>query len=310
MIIELYISELLYRYQCVIVPNFGAFVAETISAQINENNTFSPPKKVVTFNVVIKNNDGLLANYIASSEGISYELAIRKIETQVNNWISDIDSNKSISFPKIGTIITTGADKNWFFSPENSTNFLTSSFGFSQVVSPNITREVLKQEVEILEDKAPIIFTPERKKNNYAVLKYAAVFAILGTVGLFGYKQYYDQQVETQTLLVQKNVQEKVQQHLQQATFFIEAPSVAVELPVAEEKMSYHLIASAFRSEENAKRAMQLLTEQGYKAHILAQNKHGLFPVTYGSYRTIEEAEMQKLKLHNEGNKEAWLLIE
>lgn len=309
--IEKHISDLLYRYQCVTVPGFGAFITETVPAAIKGSAaTFIPPRKVVSFNANIVTNDGLLANHIALQNNISFEKATEKIADNVSQWVSVLEKTKTLTLANIGTILVSGSENNWVFEPNTTTNFLTSSFGLNQFVSPEIKREVYVQQVEELEEKAPIAFTPERKKNSYAFLKYAAVFAILGTIGLFGYKQYYDNQIETQTLLVQKNVQEKVQQQLQQATFFIDAPSVAVELPVAEEKLPYHIIAGAFRSEENAKKAMRLLTEQGYKAHILPQSKHGLYPVTYGSFKTVEEAELLKQKVHNEGNNDAWLLIE
>ena len=69
MIIEHHIAQLLYRYPCVTIPNFGAFLTETISAKIQESNqTFYAPKKVIFFNVNIKNNDGLLANHMVTSD--------------------------------------------------------------------------------------------------------------------------------------------------------------------------------------------------------------------------------------------------
>ena len=44
--IEPYIAQLLYRYQCVTVPGFGAFLTEIQSAQLIESsNSFFPPKK-------------------------------------------------------------------------------------------------------------------------------------------------------------------------------------------------------------------------------------------------------------------------
>ena len=36
--IEQYISQLLYRYQCVTVPGFGAFLTEFQSAQLDKTN--------------------------------------------------------------------------------------------------------------------------------------------------------------------------------------------------------------------------------------------------------------------------------
>ncbi|MEZ4853154.1 SPOR domain-containing protein [Flavobacterium sp.] len=310
MIIENYIANLLYRHNCIIVPNFGAFITETVSAKLDGNTTFTPPRKVITFNANIKNNDGLLTNYIAVAEKISFEKATQKIETQVLEWQTILADNNSISLSKIGTLVFNKSNNSLFFSPDTTTNYLTSSFGLSQFASPKILRETLKQDVAQLEEKAPILIAPKRKANNYTFLKYAAVFALLGTVGAFGYKQYYDIKVEKEMLLVQKNVQEKVQQKLQQATFFIEAPSIVVELPVSEEKLHYHIIAGAFRNDDNAKKAQQVLLNKGFNATTLPQNKHGLYPVTFGSFKTKEEAEMEKLKLHNQGHKEAWLLIE
>ena len=67
--LEIYISDLLYRYDCVTVPDFGAFLTSRVSAKIHEStHTFYPPKKVLSFNEQLQNNDGLLANYIAEVE--------------------------------------------------------------------------------------------------------------------------------------------------------------------------------------------------------------------------------------------------
>ena len=55
---DYYISQLLYRYQCVTVPGFGAFLTEIQSAQLHENShSFYPPKKLVSFNGYLKNNE-------------------------------------------------------------------------------------------------------------------------------------------------------------------------------------------------------------------------------------------------------------
>lgn len=310
MMISKYISDLLYRYQCVTIPGFGAFIAETESAKVSGSaSTFIPPRKIISFNANVKNNDGLLANHIALQEKVTYEKALEKITNQVAIWVSELNQRNSIELTNIGTIQVNGDEMNWVFEASNAVNYLTSSFGLSHYISPEITREVLKQQVEELEEKAPIIFTPERKKN-YSYLKYAAVFALFLGAGTIGSKLYYDQKIETETLLVQKQVQEKVQNSIQEATFFINTPVQPVELNVVEEKLPYHIVAGAFRSEENAKKALNLLLEQNFKAHILPENKYGLTPVVYGSYKTIEEAEIEKQKIRTDFDSEAWLLID
>ena len=311
--IEKHISDLLYRYQCVTVPGFGAFLTETVSAHVTGSaSSFFPPKKVVSFNANVKNNDGLLANHVALQEKMSYELAVIKIGDVVNEWTYLLQNRNRVVLKNIGEI-SVNNEMNWVFEPANTVNYLTDSFGLSSFVSPEITREVLKQEVEALEEKAPIIFTPERKKD-YSYLKYAAIFVVMLGAGGFGYKTYYDQQIETKTLAVQKNVQEKVQQQIQEATFVISAPVEAVELNVAtpvEEKMPYHLVAGAYRSEENANKAIAELKAAGFEnAKMLPINKHNLYPVVYGSFKNLNEAQTERKNIQKSHNAEAWLLIE
>ena len=311
--IEKHISDLLYRYQCVTVPGFGAFLTETVSAHVTGSaSSFFPPKKVVSFNANVKNNDGLLANHVALQEKMSYELAVIKIGDVVNEWTYLLQNRNRVVLKNIGEI-SVNNEMNWVFEPANTVNYLTDSFGLSSFVSPEITREVLKQEVEALEEKAPIIFTPERKKD-YSYLKYAAIFVVMLGAGGFGYKTYYDQQIETKTLAVQKNVQEKVQQQIQQATFVISAPVEAVELSVTapvEEKMPYHLVAGAYRSEENANKAIAELKAAGFEnAKMLPMNKHNLYPVVYGSFKNLNEAQTERKNIQKSHNAEAWLLIE
>jgi nucleoid DNA-binding protein len=170
--IEKHISDLLYRYQCVTVPGFGAFLTEIIPAHVTGSaSSFFPPKKVVSFNANVKNNDGLLANHVALQEKMSYELAVIKINEVVNEWSYLLQNRNRVVVKNIGEI-SVNNELNWVFEPANTVNYLTDAFGLSSFVSPEITREVLKQQVEALEERAPIIFTPQRKRN-YSYLKYA-----------------------------------------------------------------------------------------------------------------------------------------
>lgn len=308
--IEKHISDLLYRYQCVTVPGFGAFLTETVSAHVTGSaSSFFPPKKVVSFNANVKNNDGLLANHVALQEKMSYELAVIKINDIVTEWTYLLQNRNRLSLKNIGEI-SVNNEMNWVFEPANTINYLTDAFGLTSFVSPEITREKLKQEVEALEEKAPIIFTPQRKRN-YSYLKYAAVFTIMLGAGTFGYKMYYDQQVMEQTLMVEKKVQEKIQQQIQEATFVLSNPIPSVELAIVEEKMPYHLVAGAFRNETNANKAIAELKAAGFEnAKMLPLNKHKLYPVVYASFKTLNEAQTERRAIQKSHNAEAWLLID
>jgi hypothetical protein len=307
--IESYIAQLLYRYQCVTVPGFGAFLTEIQSAQLIESsNSFFPPKKMISFNAYLKNNDGLLANHIAQAEKTSYEYAISAIQYEVFNWRKALQENGLFAIKNVGDF-SLNADKNLIFTPYDQTNYLTNSFGLAPFVSPKVKRELFEQKIETLEDENVITLIPERRKTS-SYLKYAAIFVLgLGLTGAVVYP-IYQQQIANETILVEQSVQIKVQNKIQEATFFIENPIPAVTLTVKEVKMSYHVVAGAFREEKNAEKIFHQLSDQGYKARRIPQNKYGLFPVLYGSYTTFPEAESAKQEIQKTGNPDAWILVE
>ena len=311
--IELYIAQLLYRYQCVTVPGFGAFLTEIQSAQLIESShSFFPPKKTISFNAHLKNNDGLLANHIAQAEKTSYEYAISAIQYEVFNWKKALQENGMFSIKNVGNF-SLNADKNLIFTPYDQTNYLTNSFGLSAFVSPVVKRELFEQKIEALEEEKEVIaFEPEIRTSK-PYLKYAAIFVLgLGLTGAIGYP-VYQQQIANETMLVEQAVQKQVQNKIQEATFFIETPIPAVTLSIKEvkaEKMSYHIMAGAFRDEKNAQKKFEELSRQGYKARRIPQNKHGLFPVLYGSYATFAEAEKASQEIQKTVNPDAWVLVE
>jgi hypothetical protein len=309
--IQPYIAQLLYRYQCVTVPGFGAFLTEIQSAQLNESsNSFFPPKKMISFNANIKNNDGLLANHIAQSEKTSYNYAVSAIQYEVLNWKKALEENGMYSIKNVGDLCL-NADNGVIFTPYDQTNYLSSSFGLNSFVSPLVKREIFEQKLEALEEKEPIVLeTEERKSRPY--LRYAAIFVLgLGLTGSIGYPLYQNQ-IAAETLLVESAVQKQVENKIQQATFFIESPIPAVTLSVTtkEEKLPYHIMAGAFRDEKNAEKIFENLNKLGFKARRIGVNKHGLFPVLYGSYKTFAEAEKAKNEIQKTHNPEAWILIE
>ncbi|HEX8563917.1 MAG TPA: SPOR domain-containing protein [Flavobacterium sp.] len=305
---DLYISQLLYRYQCVTVPGFGAFLTEIQPAQLHEDsNTFYPPKKLVSFNSYLKNNDGLLANHVAQSEKISYEKAVEAIQEEVGIWKNEIYSEGRFTLKNIGEL-SLNHERNLVFMPAEHANYLTDAFGLGSFVSPLVRREQLKLEAEAVEEKAPIQFTPERRKgNNY--LKYAAVFVLaLSATGSIAYKWNQDQIAE-KTILVESAVQQKVQSKIQEATFFIENPLPAVTLNVKGKSYPYHIVAGAFRNEVNAQKACEDLIKSGYHARRIERNKHGLYPVLFGSYSTYAEAQKAMSEIRRTTESEAWLLV-
>jgi len=307
--IEQYISQLLYRHQCVTVPGFGAFLTEIQSAHLHENtHSFYPPKKLISFNPHLKNNDGLLANHIATAEKTTYENAVASIESEVVIWKSILQVNERFTLKNVGELYL-NSEKNMVFTPSENINYLKESFGLNSFVSPAVKRETYKLEAEIIEEKAPIIFTPEARAKSRPYLKYAAIFVLaLTATGSIGYK-LHENHVAEQTLIVESAVEKQVQNKIQEATFLISTPIPSVTLTVKEEKLAYHIVAGVFSNEENAQKAYLDLVNSGFKARRIAPNRHGNFPVLYGSYATYAEAQQAKTEIRKSTNPDAWLMV-
>lgn len=315
--LEKYIAQLLYRYECVTVPEFGSFLTEVRSARLQPNTyTFYPPKKVISFNSLLRKNDGLLIHHISQSAKIPYNEAVSLVHQEVSLWKKVLESNQILELKNIGEI-RLNAENNLVFTALENTNYLPDSFGLSAVVSPvirrNYTQEVTSEEInkpEITVEEAPKVIPITKVKSRTSYIKYGVAAAVILGAGLFFVNDYYQYKVAQETLLVEHAVQQEIESKIQEATFVIENQNITpVTLTVKEEKLHYHIVAGAFREEANAEKAFVELSKQGFKSRRLEKNKYGLYPVLYGSYKTYEEA-LQNLREIRKANTDAWLLVQ
>ncbi len=303
-----YISDLLYRYECVIVPGFGGFVTNNKSAIISSHsNTFYPPHKLITYNSHLKNNDGLLANYIASVDKMPFEHAMNFIKFEVNQWKEEL-KDADLFLEKIGKL---SLDKNnaIIFEPQTDVNYLTTAYGLSTLVSPQIKREVYIKQVEELEEKVPILVSEQAKETpNY--LKYAAIFLLGLSVLGFGGNEIYKDYKNKQQIVADQKQKKQLDTKIQQATFIVSEALPSVSLNVSLDKKPYHVIAGAFRYPENAVRKVNQLIEKGYKARILGVNQWGLTQVSFDSYDSRENAINNLYRLKKTESEDVWLLVQ
>ncbi len=312
--LETFISDLLYRYECVIVPDFGAFLTERQSATVNETtNSFYPPRKVIAFNEQIQNNDGLLARYIADVEKIPFEVAVKKIKKRVKILKSYLTQGETITFNNIGEIIFNSEGK-IVFEPSYNLNYLTDAFGLSQFESEVVTREVYKETVEAIEETAPITITPEKRAStgsatNRGYLKYAAVALIALTLGGVMASKYYVGQIEAHNMLAQEEAKQQLDNKIQEATFSLN-PLPAITLNVTKQTGNYHIVAGAFRIEENCDKKVAQLKAEGFSARKIGANRYGLHQVAYASYEGRLDALKALRTIKKTHNKDAWLLVQ
>ncbi|MGW9684655.1 HU domain-containing protein [Flagellimonas sp. 2504JD1-5] len=311
--IEPYIEKLLYDYNCVVVPGFGAFLAHGKSAAIDlASNTLIPPSKTISFNAQLSKNDGLLVSYIAKEKHLGYEELLQEVEDVGENWKKRLEQGENIDLFGIGKLSMTREHKIQF-QPENKINYLTSSFGLSAFAATPIQREVLKEEVEELEEKIPFIITPEKRRESSfrPWLKYAAVILLAVSLGSTSYRAY--DELQQKQVTVQQDAQEEVSRLIQEATFFESAPLElpALNINISKKKLGkHHVIAGAFRIEQNADKKVALLKEKGYNAFYLGVNKFGLHQVAYDSFENPKEALAFLRKVKRTESPDAWMLSE
>ncbi|MEX0274012.1 MAG: SPOR domain-containing protein [Flavobacteriaceae bacterium] len=326
MALEHFISELLYRYNCVIVPQFGAFLTQSHPAQINkDNNTLYPPSKSISFNAQLRTNDGLLTKYMAEAEKMDYDAMLVRITETVKGWMAQLEKGETLILEAIGEFQQT-QEGQLLFEPYEKVNYLTSSFGLTPHVAVPVARETYKEEVDVLEERIPITFTPEKRQTPGVrpFLKYAAIFLLAVSTAMTGYRMYLQNGVSEQAVM--EAAQEKVNNHIQKATFFdaapLELPPITLDVNAEDPKNGpendakerqisqkhHHIIAGAFRQKTNAEKKIGQLQRQGFDGIYLGTNARGLHMVAYAGYNDSKKALADLAKIRRNHSKDAWLL--
>ncbi len=304
-----YINDLLYRYECVIIPGFGAFLTQNHSAKIDvATHTFYPPGKTLLFNRQLQTNDGILANYLASVDGTSYELALQKIRNFTGKLSLELSEGKTVKLDHVGEFFLNEEQKVQF-TPSEKENFNTASFGLSSFVSPSIERVIaIEKEVEI--EKETVALYEEKKKTAYPFLKYAAIGLIALMVGGIGGLKMHEVNVEKHNFAEKQKADALLESQIQEATFVIENPLPALNITLSKQTGRYHIVAGAFRIEENAQKKMTQLAQKGFSAQLIGVNRYGLHQVVYNSYESRLEALQMLRTIKRTENKDAWLLVQ
>ncbi len=153
-----YLPDLITHFECVIIPEFGGFISEKTGASINSIGNLQAPKKNILFNQLLNHNDGLLANYIAQKENISYNEALDLIKSEVEEMLDQLEKNQVLKINKIGEFRL--LNEHIIFKADDDENYLIDSFGLSSLGSEeqeekskientkNVEAEVVETEIE------------------------------------------------------------------------------------------------------------------------------------------------------------------
>ncbi|MCH5216883.1 MAG: hypothetical protein J1F10_08055 [Muribaculaceae bacterium] len=114
-----HIEYLLHFHDCVIVPEWGAFIIQREKATFCvDNQLIKAPYTSLSFNSEINHNDGLLAMSIAKKDGISFDSANKLLQSEVDTLKVLFDGQQELHFGEIGTFKNENSRK--IFCPDNS----------------------------------------------------------------------------------------------------------------------------------------------------------------------------------------------
>ncbi|MFN3782654.1 MAG: hypothetical protein ACK4R6_01950 [Spirosomataceae bacterium] len=135
--ISVYIKALMFEHDYVSVPNLGAFILNYQSAQLSDGK-FEPPTRQVSFNELLRQDDGLLTTHLSSQLGVSFQDAKKHIEDYVHQIKTSLYNKEEIDLVGIGKLYLS-SEGSICFKPGSGINYCGDSFGFESIYTSRIS---------------------------------------------------------------------------------------------------------------------------------------------------------------------------
>lgn len=170
------IAELLFKHDCVIVPNFGGFVARNYNSNFSKgSNLLYPQSKHILFNKNLIHNDGLLISALMQKNNMPLIDATKQIEDYKDYVQSLLSVKKRFELDNIG-LLYIDAENSLRFEAKTDVNFLLESFGFEPIIANELVIEPEKPiNIKQFEDRKIVVETIVPKKRSYAKIATLAI---------------------------------------------------------------------------------------------------------------------------------------
>lgn len=335
--LQRHVKQLLMNHDCVLVPAFGGFVANSSSASIDPStHVFLPPRKEISFNVHLTRNDGLLADHVGLVESCSYAAAMERIEDAVKTWKDAIEKGDKVELEEIGTLFK---DHNGqiLFKPDLAQGFLPGAFGLTSFQSPPIKREAKQQKIEKqIQEPIEKLVKKVAEKSKGKVIPFrryvsAAAASILLALMIWGvtkvelhnelpfhyselnpFKAIADVAYVPRgevTTSIKAAAPEKEDADSWLETVYRQKEEEVVKKEKPQKAHRFFVIGGCFAEYENAERLVKKLKRKGFDAQLMGKNKRNLHRVAYGGYASRREAKRELLKIKKEQIQSAWLFV-
>ena len=172
------IEKLLLNNECVIIHSFGGFIKNDKSATIVADN-ITPPMVEVSFNSMLRHDDGLLCSLIADENNISYKAAMQVVNKHLENLRSGLLQENRVIFGNIGEFIRTNDTIE--FIPFVA-DYLPENYG-QGVINAKFRKKTqnIGNGIVVNDDVITIKISDLRQR----IVRYAAMVALIGSVSIF-----------------------------------------------------------------------------------------------------------------------------
>lgn len=153
------LSELLLDHECVIVPEFGAFITKETPAMLDYiNGRLTPPSKEAAFNGQLVADDGLFIAYLAERMGVTTTVAARMVHDFAMQGLAVLEASGALRLDGMG-VLTRVSDRNYIIQFDDDTNLLGDAFGLTTLKTNPVYRK------ETYHKLATKIATDQKAKN-------------------------------------------------------------------------------------------------------------------------------------------------
>ncbi len=300
--ISKYIRDLLYLHDCVIIPDFGGFVANYKSAQIDSScNVMYPPSKDIGFNCNLYRNDGLLIKYLADAENLEYAEAEKSVNFFVEDMKVQLQRGETVTLEDIGSFYN-DRKFNLQFTPKSNVNYLVAAYGFNSLEFTSLSSTPNLPISTLVAQSRPITM----KRLGYISVAAACLFAVvLSPTSSENSRSVNSAAIGIETNYCPKEKESNVCLKNESVVFHPEV-NKKVETVILNRPMFY-LVAGCFSTKENAVHLRDQLIAKSYPATVFSfKNLHA---VAVNQFKTKKEAIALKQQFQNDWSKiSCWIL--
>ncbi|MDR1556596.1 MAG: SPOR domain-containing protein [Tannerellaceae bacterium] len=173
-----HLERLLSVHDCVIVPQLGGFVLQTVPASyVMEEHLFRPGYKEVVFNPSLVHNDGLLPELYMNVYNVTFQKARRMLEEDVEEINNALLKGLKISLGNVGTLCI-GEERQIVFQAGDTGIFCVDSYGLSPFRLETWQAMLEEEPVLVAGRKKNIFYIPVNRNIVRGIASTAAAIAL------------------------------------------------------------------------------------------------------------------------------------